>query len=328
MPRLRLFANLREAAGTSETEVPGATVGEVLENATRTYGEDFGRGLERARVWVNGSPAGTETRVAESDEVALIPPVSGGATAVRSAAGMEAVLVGILVVAVAAANFVSAEVLAAVVVAVGSLWVWDVASEARRAGFLVDRWVPLVAVALGVVLGYVQGLAGIGLAVAATVVLAMVWAVAVPAARDLVALAATLLLGLVATSGAGSLMVARLATDGSGRVAGYLAIVVVAGVFGWAAGRVVIPYLDPLTAASLGAVLAGTVAGLVWGPSTITMLLVGVAAAMALIAGRGCGSLLRTGEMYLVEAVSGSLTSLDGPFLAAAVLAPLLAVLA
>lgn len=328
MPRLRLFANLREVAGTSETDVPGSTVGEVLENASRAYGEDFTRGMERAQVWVNGSPAGAGTEVGDSDEVALIPPVSGGATAVRSAAGMEVALVGVLVVAVAAANFVSAELLAAVLVAVGGLWVWDVVSEARRWGFPVDRWAPMVAVAAGVVLGYVEGLAGLGLAVAATVVVTMVWVVAHPELRDLVGLASTLLVGLLGATGAGSLIVARLAGDGSGRVAGYLAIVVAAGVFGWAATRVVVPYLDPLTAASLGAVLAGTVAGLVWGPSTVTMLLVGVASAMALIAGRASGSLLRTGEIYLVEAVPGSLASLDGPLLAAAVLAPLLAVLA
>ena len=49
MAVLRLFASVRVAAGTGKVDVPGATVGDVLADA-----------------------------VSDDDEVALLPPVSGG----------------------------------------------------------------------------------------------------------------------------------------------------------------------------------------------------------------------------------------------------------
>ena len=38
MARLRLFAQARDCAGTSEAEVDGGTVGEVLDAAVERYG--------------------------------------------------------------------------------------------------------------------------------------------------------------------------------------------------------------------------------------------------------------------------------------------------
>lgn len=79
MPTLRLFAAARDAAGTARATVPGTTVGEVLDGATATYGPAFRDVLAASRVWVNGEPAGRATTVADGDEVAVLPPVSGGA---------------------------------------------------------------------------------------------------------------------------------------------------------------------------------------------------------------------------------------------------------
>jgi molybdopterin converting factor small subunit len=56
----------------------GATVGEVLAAARARYGAGFVAVLERSRVWLNGEPASDADRVAEGDEVAVLPPVSGG----------------------------------------------------------------------------------------------------------------------------------------------------------------------------------------------------------------------------------------------------------
>ena len=78
MARLRLFAQAREAAGTSSAEVPGSTVGEVLERACEQWGEEFTALLNRCAVWVNGEPADRSAAVAPTDEVAVLPPVSGG----------------------------------------------------------------------------------------------------------------------------------------------------------------------------------------------------------------------------------------------------------
>jgi molybdopterin synthase sulfur carrier subunit len=76
---LRLFAAAREAAGTGRDEVPGATVGAVLDAAVARYGADFGAVLATAKVWVNGEGAERGDPVAATDEVAVLPPVSGGA---------------------------------------------------------------------------------------------------------------------------------------------------------------------------------------------------------------------------------------------------------
>lgn len=81
MPVLRLFATAREAAGTATAEVPGGTVDEVLAAARARYGDHFARVLERSKVWCNGSPARGDQAVGPSDEVAVLPPVSGGAEA-------------------------------------------------------------------------------------------------------------------------------------------------------------------------------------------------------------------------------------------------------
>lgn len=78
MPVLRLFAAAREAAGTGRADVDGATVGEVLAVARARYGERFTAVLAASRVWLNGVPAGEDDAVAGSDEVAVLPPVSGG----------------------------------------------------------------------------------------------------------------------------------------------------------------------------------------------------------------------------------------------------------
>src|SRR5205807_1295303 len=75
---LRLFAAAREAAGTGRAEIDGATVGEVLERARVQFGPDLERVIQRCRVWLNGEPAADDTPVQATDEVAVLPPVSGG----------------------------------------------------------------------------------------------------------------------------------------------------------------------------------------------------------------------------------------------------------
>jgi molybdopterin converting factor small subunit len=75
---LRLFASAREAAGTGRDVVPGTTVGEVLDGATARYGPAFASVLAEARVWCNGEPVERTERVQDADEVAVLPPVSGG----------------------------------------------------------------------------------------------------------------------------------------------------------------------------------------------------------------------------------------------------------
>lgn len=78
MSTLRLFATIRVAAGTGKATIPGNTVAEVLENATAEYGSGFADLIPSCRIWVNGKTADSDTAVTDADEVALLPPVSGG----------------------------------------------------------------------------------------------------------------------------------------------------------------------------------------------------------------------------------------------------------
>ncbi|TMK61506.1 MAG: MoaD/ThiS family protein, partial [Actinobacteria bacterium] len=55
-------------------------VGDLLATAIERYGTSFASVLETARVWVNGDEPvdGDATVLSEGDEVAVLPPVSGG----------------------------------------------------------------------------------------------------------------------------------------------------------------------------------------------------------------------------------------------------------
>ena len=78
MAQVRLFASMREAAGRSHDEVPGAPVADVLDAAVERYGPDFAARLQQCRVWVNGEPVDADSPVGDEDELAVLPPVSGG----------------------------------------------------------------------------------------------------------------------------------------------------------------------------------------------------------------------------------------------------------
>lgn len=78
MARLRLFGPAGDAAGVRAATIEGATVDEVLRAACVRYGAGFSSVLGCAKVWVNGEPAPGGTVVGPTDEVAVLPPVSGG----------------------------------------------------------------------------------------------------------------------------------------------------------------------------------------------------------------------------------------------------------
>jgi len=71
--RVRLFAGLRERAGWSEREVDASTVGDVWDAL------GLGDEPEGLLYAVNKEYAVRDRALADGDEVAVIPPVSGGA---------------------------------------------------------------------------------------------------------------------------------------------------------------------------------------------------------------------------------------------------------
>ena len=75
---VRLFAALRELAGSPSVQAEGATVGEVVEALSARYGERFAAIAEVGSAVVGGERADAATPLSEGQELALLPPVSGG----------------------------------------------------------------------------------------------------------------------------------------------------------------------------------------------------------------------------------------------------------
>lgn len=78
--RVRLFAAVREAAGTNETEVAPGPLDELLDELDRRYGAEFAARVRASTVLVDGDAArrGDGVVVAAGSELAILPPVSGG----------------------------------------------------------------------------------------------------------------------------------------------------------------------------------------------------------------------------------------------------------
>jgi molybdopterin synthase catalytic subunit/molybdopterin converting factor small subunit len=79
--RLKLFASLRERAGASDLDrefAPGVSVGEVWRALTREFPALLGQD-EALSFAVNREYVKPDFRPCDGDEVAFIPPVSGGA---------------------------------------------------------------------------------------------------------------------------------------------------------------------------------------------------------------------------------------------------------
>jgi MoaD family protein len=76
--RVKLFAALREIAGASVLEVDASDVGTLCDELSAKFGQQFERILSAGAVVVNGERAGRAHRLEPEDDVALLPPVSGG----------------------------------------------------------------------------------------------------------------------------------------------------------------------------------------------------------------------------------------------------------
>lgn len=78
--KVRLFAALRDLAGSSEVEAEGATVGELVEALAARFGERFEAVARSGSVIVDGERVDSDMGITGGEEVALLPPVSGGMT--------------------------------------------------------------------------------------------------------------------------------------------------------------------------------------------------------------------------------------------------------
>ena len=78
MAKLLLLGPAREAAGTRHAEIDEPTVADVLRVAVERYGSGFAAVLSVSRVWLNRDDADPASPVGPHDEIAVLPPVSGG----------------------------------------------------------------------------------------------------------------------------------------------------------------------------------------------------------------------------------------------------------
>jgi cyclic pyranopterin phosphate synthase len=82
VPRLLFFAAIREAAGARTLDVDASTVGEALKVATEKYGARFEKILAICTVLHREETVKPEDwwnhPVEQPDEIAVLPPVSGG----------------------------------------------------------------------------------------------------------------------------------------------------------------------------------------------------------------------------------------------------------
>ena len=316
MARLKLFANLREVAGTSQAEFPGNTVGEVLDAAKAAYGDDFTRNLSIAKVWVNGDPAELDEAVDDADEVALIPPVSGGALVTAATQGNGAILVVALLVALVAANLVNEATFIFVVVGAALAWLWDITDVLKLRGVSINP-IPLMIGATAAANGaYTWGIAGFAGGIAVALVVTLAWSVLDPTLRTTRGVGVAMVLASSSALVTGSMALTHLYSVPL--VSAAIAVAAAAGFAAWgvqqSGGEV--GGLDPNLGMVIGAVLAGLISGLAADTLTLTtMLLASAAGAAGLIAGRAFGSLLRTGSVIHTARAPGLLTMFDAALL-------------
>jgi sulfur-carrier protein len=79
LPRLLFLGRLQDLAGAPERWAdasPGGTVADVIATLEPPLASELAS--DRVRIAVNGTLASRAAEVAEEDEIAFLPPVSGG----------------------------------------------------------------------------------------------------------------------------------------------------------------------------------------------------------------------------------------------------------
>ena len=316
MARLRLFANLRETAGTGQAEFDGETVADVLRAARTAFGEEFAHQLTIAKVWVNGDPAELDEPVDRNDEIALIPPVSGGAVPANVSQNSGALLVLALLAALIVSNLVNTPTFVFVVVGSALAWLWDMTDVLRLRTLLVNP-IPLMIGATAAANGaYSWGIAGFAGGIAVAIFISLAWSVLDPIQRSTRAVSISVVLALTTALTTGSLALTHLYSIPM--VITAIAAAAAAGLAAWlvqqSGGE--LGGLDPNLGMVIGAVIAGIIASLAADTlSMTTMLLASAAGAAGLIAGRAFGSLLRTGSVIHTARAPGLLTMFDAALL-------------
>lgn len=82
MVKVKLLSHLGRAVGVQETAVDADSVGRLLSILSKQYGTPFDTHVRMCKVLVNGTNVAflkdTRTKLADGDEVVLMPPMAGG----------------------------------------------------------------------------------------------------------------------------------------------------------------------------------------------------------------------------------------------------------
>ena len=78
MATVKFFAGAREAAGASSIVVEANSVEEAINAVIALRGDALARMISISKIWLNGEPAELGMLVLPEDEIAILPPVSGG----------------------------------------------------------------------------------------------------------------------------------------------------------------------------------------------------------------------------------------------------------
>lgn len=312
--RVRLFAAIREAAGTGETSVAPGPLPVLLDELRARYGQQFSVRLAVCSLLVDGTPTPLDATVdvADGAELALLPPVSGGAPVPPAAVGSAAL--GTVVGALLVAAVVAPEPAFGVTVTVLAVGVFvDFAARLSRTGV---RPITVAAAVPGIGLpaaSAARGMSGwtalpdfvVGGALAAFV------AVLVFRRRDVTAaLGRTALVGLTVGVGATGLLLLRELPDGVGWAAGTVAALSLVELVRQLAGARAGPLAVGLVTVA-GALVTGGVLLLTVDPFALTS--AAAVAAVALLAGATAGLLRQAlDEAELAAAGAGPVPG-DGP---------------
>jgi sulfur-carrier protein len=290
--QVRLFAALREAAGTSRTDVAPGALGDVLAELSARYGERFAQLLPACSILVDGEPAGADAEVTDGAELVLLPPVSGGATDVEGAApavGQLALLSATVPLVLVAALLAGRGWFAAGVVIV-ACWVLldavEVLAAAAGRPVLLAAALPAVGLPLAVVFRPDSGWEHVPGWVAASFLLASALMLAFGRRRNVAAgLGATLTAGLLVGLGAAGLLLLRALPSGFRWVLALLVLVAAADLAAGLAGRLL--GIQPVLGAVVGAAGAGAVTTLALRPplDAVAGLMLAITAVVAAVGG-------------------------------------------
>jgi molybdopterin converting factor small subunit len=78
MAQMLFFGPAKSISKTSRIEISAQDIREALDVVINLYGPELEKLISCSRVWLNGIEVDWSTQVTQSDEIAIIPPTSGG----------------------------------------------------------------------------------------------------------------------------------------------------------------------------------------------------------------------------------------------------------